>query len=318
MRTIYLAQALALLTLTTACDCRKPGCEDVVCETYVHRYGVPLDPDDWHCRGRDGHVVSTLKNGVTVSKTYEGGILHGETTYTFPHQEIIQKREFYEQGQLVQEVQNYPNGIPQQQIVYSSPAQRSLVGWYESGSPQCKEEYDGDLLVRGEYYNLYHQTESVVDNGNGVRIRRDGYGQLLSKDDVCDGQMTARTTYHPNGAPESITPYVNGKIEGERKTFYPGGDPNTIELWTNNCQHGYTVIFQNGERFSEMPYVRGQRHGIEKRYRDGQALVEEVSWECGQRHGPCYSYVGNDTRTDWYFEGQKVNKRVYDAMMNQR
>jgi antitoxin component YwqK of YwqJK toxin-antitoxin module len=307
-----------LLVTVTACQSRCPDREDVVCENYVHRYGVALPPEEWTERGQHGQIFSTRRDGVVICKNYESGILHGETTYTFPHREVIQQKQIYDQGVLTQEWLYYPNGMPQQQISFEAPNKQTLVVWYEGGAPQCKEEYEGGFLIRGKYYNPSNHEESHVEEQNGMRTRRDGYGQLQSVDEIRDGKMTMRTTYHPNGAPASLTPYVNGVVEGQRRTYYVGGEPATIEDWTNNYQHGNTVVFENGEKRSDVSYAKGRRQGIERLYRDdGQTVVQEFTWAKNKKHGPCYSYVGNTTQTDWYFQDRKVNKPTFDALSNQ-
>lgn len=320
MRKRQFGQLAVLAILTTGCTSYQSCCnkEDVVYETYEHRYGVPLSPDDWTARGQDGRVVTTRKDGVVEVKTYDKGVLDGETTYTFPHREIIQKREMYRQGQLVQETYNRPSGSPQRQVTYnSSPSNYTVINWYESGVPQCKEEYADGSLTHGEYYTLNNHLESAVEGSNGRRCRRDDFGQLLSVDEIENGQMTTRTTYYANGAPESVSPYINGVVQGDCRTYYPGGEPKTVEKWTNGKQEGITIVFENGEKVAEVPYKNGQRQGIEKRFRGEDLLVEEVTWVDNQRTGPSYSYVGDATKTDWYFQDAQVTKRVYDVLRNQ-
>lgn len=316
MRLNYLPYPLALVLLTVACN-RPCYNDNVVCETYVHRYGVPLDRQDWSARGQHGQIVTTRKDGVIVAKNYNYGVLHGETTYTFPHRDDIHKKEWYEEGELTQEEWNHSNGMPQQRVVYHSPSQQTHVVWYESGVPHCKEEYEDGQLVQGEYFSLSNQVETKVEAGHGVRTRREANGQLLSLDEFQDGQMKLRTTYHANGAPASLTPYVNGKAEGKKCTFLPGGEPNTIEEWRNDVQQGNTIEFQNGEKYADVPYQNGQRHGVERRYRNGNTLTEEVSWVRGQRHGPSYSYIGNDKKVSWYVQDREVNKPTYDVFERQ-
>lgn len=297
--------------------CQQRCCDDVVCETYVHRYGVPLAPQDWSERGQHGQVISIRKDGVVISKTYESGVLNGDTTYTFAHKDLVEKKEVYCQGNLTQTVYYYPSGMPQRQITFEQPDTERVLTWYESGAPQSKELYFGGLLVQGEYLNPSQQQESAVIDQNGLRTLRDDYGQLLSVDEIRDGQMTLRRTFHPNGAPAAVTPYVNNAVEGKRWTYQMGGEPATIEEWRGNYQHGNTEVFENGEKVSDLPYVMGQAHGIERRYRNGQQLVQENNWVQGRRHGPSYTYVNDTTQTDWYFKDRKVNRGTYEALCNQ-
>lgn len=309
---------LILLGSVTSCQTNQNCCDEIVCET-VHRYGVPLEPEDWSERGQSGQVVSIRKDGVGVKRYYEAGVLHGECTYTFPHRDVIQKKELYERGNLTQQYMHYPSGLPQQQIVYPSPNRQVTTIWYENGAPHCREEIENGNLVRGEYYSLEQQLDSRVEEGNGLRTRRDGQGLLQSVDTIQEGQMALRTTYHPNGMPAIITPYVKGLIEGERRTYLPGGEPATIEIWSNNVQQGITQEFEHGEKRAEVPYVNGRREGTERRYRDdGKTVAQEITWVQGQKHGPTYSYIGENKTTDWYFRNRPVpNKSTFDMLSSQ-
>lgn len=308
----YIVSGLTILT-----GCQQHCNEDVICETYVHRYGVPLDPEDWSERGQYGQVISTRKDGVVVCKNYEGGVLNGEVTYTFPHREIIAKKEMFFEGNLCQELYYYPNGMPQKQISYEEPGIEKVVTWYESGAPQIKETYSNGFLIEGEYLNPSHQQESYVTNQNGIRTVRNEYGELVSVDEIQNGQMVLRRTYHSNGMPAAITPYVNGCIEGKRWTYHKGGEPATIEEWSNNLQHGNTEVFENGEKVADRPYQYGQIDGIERCYKDKYVLTHENKWVQGQLHGPSCSYINGTTQTTWYFKNRKVNRGTYDALCSQ-
>lgn len=308
---------LSLLLGLTACQSCPPSCEDVVCEKYVHRYGVALEPDDWAARGQCGQIVATRKDGVMVARTYDAGILHGDCTYTFPYRDKIQRKEVFNQGNLKEEWTFYSSGIPQQQIIPESDTRKRLMGWYESGVPRCQEEYENERLVSGEYYNASNQVESRLCDGTGLRTRRDGQGVLESVDTIEQGQMVLRTTYHPNGTPASLTPYVRGSIEGVRRTFCVGGEPATVEEWRGDKQHGNTIVFEHGEKLADVPYLNGRKEGIERRYRNDQSLIQEMNWEYGQKHGPCYTYGGEKPKVDWYFKDRLVNKPTYDMLMNQ-
>lgn len=309
---------LILLGSVTSCQSNRNCCDEVVCET-VHRYGVALEPEDWSSRGQHGLVASIRKDGVAVKRNYDAGVLHGECTYTFPHRDVIHKKEIYNQGNLEQEYVHYSSGFPQKQTLYNSPDCQSVTIWYENGAPHAREEVKNENIVSGEYYSIDQQPESRVEDGSGLRTRRDGQGQLQSVDTIQNGKMVARTTYHPNGVPAAVTPYVNGVIEGERRTYSSGGEPATIESWTNDSQHGTTHVFEHGEKRAEVPYVNGRIHGTERRYRDdGQTVAQEVTWVQGQKHGPCHSYMGNTTTTDWHFRNKPVpNQATFDMMHNQ-
>ncbi len=290
---------------------------EVVDETYVHRYGVPVSPEEWSAGGNHGQIVTTLANGVVIKKSYNSGILDGETTYSYPHSSSIEKVESYMNGILQKESSFYISGAPKQETLYNTPQNRALTSWYESGATKSKEQFQGNLLFQAAYYGPNNQTDSQVINYSGSRTQRDDYGQLVSVDTIDKGLMSLRTTYHPNHAPKDVIPYANNFVHGQVKTYFPAGEPHTVEEWNNGVQSGLTVEFLNGEKVGDCNFSNGKKQGIEHRYRDGRTVVQEISWVNGQKHGPCTSHIGNTTKTDWYWQDKQLSKTEYDLITGQ-
>src|SRR3990167_7900505 len=88
---------LAACALMTSCQTNS-SIDQVVSQTFVHKYGFETSEEEWEAREQDGQVVSMLKNGVKVTRTYENGQLHGQTTYSFPHSAVLEKIFVYDQG----------------------------------------------------------------------------------------------------------------------------------------------------------------------------------------------------------------------------
>ncbi len=316
MRIIYFLSIASLALTFTACH-RNNNDSNVLGQTYVHKYGVAVPSDFWSASGEHGSVISTMADGVVITRSYTSGVLDGDTTYSFPHNSQIQKIETYNQGTLVKTTEYYYDGSSQSQIVYdSSRGIRTVSTWYMGGTPRSTEQYSGDALVSGQYFSIQNHNDAGVDNYQGTRIVRDDYGQIISTDNIVDGQLTLQSTYHTNGNPKATIPYQNGVVHGTKQTYHPGGEPDTIEAWSAGKQEGNTVVYQYGEKYADVPYVDGQKHGVESRYRDGQDMVQEVSWNKGQQHGPATTYVGNASKTDWYFNGNPVSKNQYDFLNN--
>ncbi len=316
-RFMFLLAPLVLLVVSCQ-EQRYYEPEDVVQESYVHKYGVDVPQEDWNARGQSGKVVSTLKNGVVVEKNFENGVQEGQCTYTFPHSSQIETYETYERGNCVRRLTNYSSGAPKEQTVYGTRGTKQVTIWFDGGNPQAVEEYKKDVLVNGQYYNRQNQLESQVDNGNGIRTFRDRYGQLQASDTVQEGVTVSRTSYHPNGLPSEIVPYSEGVTEGLRRTFNPDGSPATVEQWTGGVQHGPTVEFHNGEKAAESTYFNGAKHGIEVRYRDGTDRISESEYVNGQKHGQSNTYVGDNAKSEYYFEGRLVSKKEFDILTHDR
>lgn len=308
---ILLALSAGITTSCTKNTNRRPC--NIVEERFVHKYGVEVEQKDWQARGKNGQVITKLDDGIVLTQTYRDGQLHGVTTYTHPHSETIEIVETYVNGHLSNRVTNNDMGRPVEEVEYTPDGFEIVTTWFEGGIPQSREMYKNHQLVEAEYFTPTHQLESRIDNGEGTRLVRNAYGDLISKDLYENGHVVMKSTFHPNGAVQAMTPYVNNKPHGERRTFHPAGEPNKIEQWVGGKQHGTTVTFKNGEKRSEIPYVKGKKHGIEKRFRGGHTVVQELSWKDGKKHGPAITYIdGEESKTVWFHKGKSVTESSYN------
>lgn len=288
-------------------------CDNIVRERYVHKYGVEVAERDWTQRGQHGQVISTQKDGVTVTKTYEGGVLCGDVTYTFPHSQNIERRQNYQEGGLASDAFYYKSGGQKQEMRYIGPNHIIVNTWYMSGEPKSREEYQNESLVQGEYFGKDHAAESHIDSGNGLRITRDEYGQLISKDKFVDGQLVQVTTYYNDGTPREIVPLNRGLTDGRKQFFNPDGTPLRTEEWEMGQLQGNITLYENGEVTAKIPYQQGIKEGLEERF-GNEKLVGRINWKNGQRHGMSQTYVGDVASSEWYYQDKPVNKGQYDRL----
>lgn len=286
---------------------------EIIDTKYVHKYGMTVPKEHWEESGRNGRVVKILKEGVVCSQTYDGGALDGETTYTFPFSEEIEKTQIYSAGVLTKETIYFRQGHPKEETVFDPSGERTTKGWYENGSLKNIENWNGDSLTSGEYFDIKQQRMSGIANGSGERVKRDAYGQLMATDHYHEGKIEFITLYYPNGSPKEVTPYQNGVVEGIRKTYFPGGEPQSIEVWKKGRQEGITTLFQDGIKVEEVPYAEGMRNGKALIYKEGSTVIKEVSWKNDKLHGPTHTYIDGIKATDWYLRGNKVTKSYYDS-----
>lgn len=301
-----------LALLATSC---QPGIKNdyYVEQVYQHKYGLAVEPEQWYESGCNGQVFTTLRDGVVVGQSFSNGMLNGESSYTYPNSEQIQRKECYEDDTLISEVCYSPAGVPEFSKEVVGKNSWIETRWYESGHPRSIEKYEGDLLLNGEYYTIENKKDSCVYDGIGERITRDVWGNLISIDTIRGGELAVKTTRHPNGSTFEVIPYSDGVIHGERKTYYPGGDPMAIETWSHGERTGTTVVFQNGERYAEVPYIKGKKNGVEKRYKDGSVLTQEISWADDKMDGPTYTYLGDGVQTDWFYKGRLTTRTNFES-----
>jgi antitoxin component YwqK of YwqJK toxin-antitoxin module len=314
MRRLYPGLLVTIL-MTASCvhNAYDSDDNDVVDEQYVHEYGVAVPKYHWEESGQNGQVIKTLRQGIICSQSYYCGLLEGETTYTFPHCELIEKVEVYSQDQLRKETFYYMAGRPKKEIVYNPSEPTITTEWYENGQVKSLEKSSGDLFVYAEYYDPEGHQISMINDGYGRKIMRDNYGILVMADSFKDGRVEYRTTYYPNGAPKEITPYRNGIVEGLRKTYYQGGEPNTIETWIGGRQEGVTTLFADGQKAQEVPYIDGRKNGRGKIFQDGTIVIQEPTWKDDLFHGPCITTIDGRRITEWYYKGKPVTKGYYDS-----
>lgn len=280
--------------------------DNVVSQRYVHKYGYAVSKDEFIDKQYPGQVVTLLKSGVTITSTYENGMLHGPCTHTFPYSQTVESYYLYNQGGLVKEIFYDITGMPMREEVKLSPTRHSSTVWYADGTPMCVEEYAGEELLEGQYFTVTNETEAKVEKGKGKRVRRDQKGTLLYRDDISEGYLVKRETFFPNGSPESIAFYMRGKLNGEKKIFTASGEPLSVMEYINGNLHGKSVLFKNGTKYLESHYLDGMKNGIETHFIDGDVVSREILWENDKLHGPSIFYIDGIAQTEYFYEGEAV------------
>lgn len=286
----------------------------VVSKRYIHKYGYAVSQEEWEAHNYPGQVITTMRDGITVTTTYEHGILHGPCTYTYPHSQTVENYMLYKNGELIKEIRYDRNGMPTREEVRLSPSRYTLTMWYSSGSPLSVEEFAGEEIVEGQYFSANNETEARIDKGTGVRIRRDQNGLLLSRDLVDKGYVTKREALYPSGGPEYVAHYFMNKLQGEKRSFSEKGEPVAIEEWKADKLHGLATYYSNGVKISEISYLDGIKNGLERHYIDGDTISQEIAWENGNRHGPTIYYVDGQTSTEWFYDGSHVSQNRFEEL----
>ena len=285
---------------------------EVVSQRHIHKYGYHVAPKEWEENDYPGQIITSFRNGQTVTETYADTLLHGPKTITYEHSQTVHIKEIYQKGILTKRTIYSIRGVPEKETVFKTPSHLYVTSWFSSGSPREKEEYIDGKLINGQYFSIANEIDSCVENGTGEKTFRNSSGDIIYKNVYTNYDIDYKETYHPNNTPHIITSYKNGKLHGEKKEFALSGEPLSVENYANGLKDGVCVFFQNGYKYKETTYSDGKKHGIEKLFIDGETLSEESEYKDGLRHGSSVVYCDGVGRTYWYFNNQRVSKNVFD------
>lgn len=294
--------------LMTGCQHSKHKKDEVISQRYIHKYGYDVSQEEWERADYPGQVITTLRNGVTITATYEDNVLNGPTTFTFPHSQTLESSNIYEKGNLIKKLSYNIRGIPVQEEIYLSPTHIKTTKWYLDGTPMCIEERSFDELIEARYYNAKNEMVYQLANGSGTRVVRDDSGSITTKETINNGYPSLRETFHANGTPHTILSLRNGILHGRKQVFAQSGEPVSVEHWDMNKLHGLATYFQNGCRYLEIQFTQGLKNGLERHYIDGETIVEESQWLRNQKHGPTTVYYDGMSKTEWYYNNDRVSK----------
>lgn len=304
---------LTLLALS-AVSCNKQDQNTIVSQKYVHKYGYAVSQGEWLEKNYPGQVVTHLADGSTITATYENGMLHGPTTKTYPSSQTVKEYSLYNEGLLVKEITYDPSGMPVAEKTQVSPTRTSLTLWYEGGAPLLIEEYVGKQLLEGQYFSQNHEVEYRITQGNGTRTERSSTGTLLSRADYQDGWMTQQETFYPSGTPASVSHFIQGVLNGEKRVFAETGEPVSAENYVDGQLHGKAIYYDHGNKRQETQYRFGEKQGLERHFISGDILSQEINWENNLKHGPATFYIDQEPQVQWFYEGSQVSKRKYDEL----
>lgn len=313
-RYCYVLLSGSLLFICTGCGFHRQE-SHVVAEKYVHKYGYVVSKKEFEDRKYPGQMITTLKDGVTISSTYENGILHGATTYTFPHSQIVKTYCLYHQGELIKEITYDCQGIPIQEEAKTAFDRRVITLWYPHGAPLSIEEYLGDQLLDGQYFSISNELEGRIEQGRGERIVRSVDGTLHGREVFDMGYPYKKETFHSNGIPSTEAHCLKGVLHGEKKTFNENGEPLSVEEYVHGKLHGKSCFYKNGLLSVEVHYLDGLKNGLEVHYFDnGQNISQEIFWENGKKHGLSKYFVGEAVETEYFYEGKVVSRERWNEL----
>jgi antitoxin component YwqK of YwqJK toxin-antitoxin module len=305
---------LTLPALVLLCSCtRSPFFRSAQVERkYVHTYGVELTEKEWKEYGMHGQVISKDQQGITVTENYDHNVLHGAKTWTFPNSKSIERSLLFDKGSVKKEIRYELSGLPVHEIEYVSDSETVERSFSKFGFPYAVEVFIDGRLFDAQYYDTKGALYTAVIDYHGERTARNFDGVITKKDDIVDGRIECSTEYYPEGTPKSITPFVDGRVHGEKKTFLASSVPLAKEPYVNGRLEGVATYYENGVKAREVTYLGGLKHGPEYVFNSKGAIIKEINWRRDQLHGPRIDYQKPGTPKEWFWEGSSVTEFTFD------
>lgn len=314
---LRLCTLFCLLGLTSCYRNQEESAKKDGSRKYVHKYGVELSEKEWKEYGMHGDVISTSANGVTITEQYNHNVLHGAKTWSFPNSQAIYKTALYDTGTCTKEIIHDTSGLPLSEIEFVSEERQIHRTFSRGGFPYSIETIDQGILYNGEYFDTEGKLYAAVVDFNGLRVMRDFEGIITRSEKITGGKPSLITEYYPSGNPKSITPCDQGIPHGIRRTFFESSEPASIEPFCEGKLDGTVLLFADGIRACEVPYVSGLRQGTEYRY-DGRRLVHETNWKKGRKHGISIDHANPEMPQEWYWEGEPVTQFTFEQRVTSR
>lgn len=314
----YSSVSLLLVTACALCSCGDNASKNIISVRHIHKYGYDVPKDEWTKERYPGQKIVTLKDGTTITSSYEDGELHGTKTQTFAHSQTVETLEQYSRGRLIKRITYSIRGVPQKEEVFKDAHNVCVTTWYPKGTPQMKEEYQDETLISGKYFNLANDMDSYIEEGHGEKTIRNPSGDILSKEIYKNHEITYVENYYPNNSPHTAISYEDGLMHGECKEYAITGEPLSIENYHKGKKQGLCTYYQNGCKYLETNYHNGYKKGVEREYIDGHTLVAETEYAYGKKHGISTVYCDGCARTYWYFDGMSITQQKYNQMLQRQ
>ncbi len=114
----------------------------------------------------------------------------------------------------------------------------------------------------------------------------------------------------------SVYRYADGKRDGAYTVFTPAGGILSEGQYKNGELDGLQIVQQESGARTEIPYVAGKRHGVEKTLYAGGAVAVEAPWVDGEQDGSVNFYYENGSIQSSipFYRGKRegVMKTFYD------
>lgn len=233
----------------------------------------------------EGEWTEYMYSDVFRIYNFKNGKLDGET-YKVGDDGSKYEISTYKDGLIRHYITYHPNGQQEEERLYDEEGKKhGKVAVYNK---------EGELVKEANYNHGYYHGQQMEVKSNGskeIETYNDGIleGEYLlyhpNGNKAIEGSYKTErkkegtwTYWHENGDIEKTENYLNGKLNGEKKTFYEGGLPRSIEAYTDGELNGKKIDYdeETNKIVAEASYVNGKLDGEFKAYHNGTIWRESL------------------------------------------
>ncbi len=177
----------------------------------------------------------------------------------------------------------------------------------------CQQQSGSSAGVANETLDLNgYLTEQLKGSSAEYVVKRDANGTLMEEGFVDGANKTGIwTTYNvEKGTVKSITPYLDGQLNGRYLEFDDNNRVVAQRGYKNGQLHGFAATYRFNNIMESFQYVNGILNGEYKKYFDtGGKLQQEAIYKNGKLDGTMrfYNKEGQVTLEYEYKNGEKVS-----------
>lgn len=296
---------------------QKTGRENTV-ETITVNV-IPLGNGVMHFHESDPRKPLTGRFRITVNRReyYTGslqkGIAHGDWERHY-NDRLLEKSSYKNGLPDGQSIRYRDSGAEEYVYTYRDGIRQHYIAYHSGGGVEEERFYDedgrlhGEMFTRGEgggiegekrYRHGQRHGKQVETNRDGFKTEQeyvDGQPQGEYARFYPNGQLCEKGTYDENGEKSGKwrvwnedgrlsreEHYLNGALNGEKRTYYAGEKLKSTEVYAAGKRHGPMVEYdETPHRISrEATYAEGQLHGPFQVWHDG-ILWREGTYQDGE------------------------------------
>ncbi|MDR2916714.1 MAG: hypothetical protein LBV74_18115 [Tannerella sp.] len=252
---------------------------------------------------------------------FKKGFADGDWEH-FRNNKLLEKKTAYKNGLLDgKHVRYEEDGTEDYVYTYKNGLKQHYISWYSGGKKREERFYDENEYLHGEMFtfdadgNVKDEKRYRHGSREGVQVETDQDGYKVSQEYADDKKYGVYSKLYPEGNQcEKGTYDENAKKTGLWTSWYADGSPNTEEHFLNGILNGEKRTYYTGKKLkSEEDYMEGKLHGRKIEYdEDPHRVSREMTYSEGDLHGAFKIWHnGILWREGAYQDGKMIYEKEY-------